>query len=111
MPTLSGTITEQEYLQYGGVEISLLNDTNGNTTSGGHLEGEGTYNWSITWDDDGFTGVNWEAFSGTDLLERLGSVEEIISRIENDPVTYAISVATTNWLAHEAGCAVAERTS
>lgn len=110
MPTLSGTITEQEYLAYGGAEISLMNNLNDNTTSGGSLSGEGTYTWSISWDENGFSGKNWKAFGGTDMLQELGTIEAIVEDLNSRPVIYAISVATTNYAASTAGCATAERT-
>ena len=109
MEELHGVISEDELMQYDGAALILLNSRNDDTGSGfsGSLEGTGAYRWSISWDQNGFTSQNWEAYSGIDLVQRYGSVEAVLERVNDDPVTYAISVATTNIDAYDAGCASA----
>ena len=113
MNELRGTISERELKTYDGAEIILLQNSNNETISdiSGSLSGEGTYTWDIAWDENGFVGQNWEAFNGINLVNHYGSVAEVIARIQADPINYAISVATTNILAHDAGCASAKLTS
>ena len=113
MNELRGTISERELKTYDGAEIILLQNSNNETISdiSGSLSGEGTYTWDIAWDENGFTGTDWNAFGGEDQLQVYGSVEAIIAEIQADPVTFAISVATTNGPARRNGCASARRTS
>ena len=110
MEERSGVISEEELKLYDGADIILLQNSNERTGSdlSGELSGAGSYIWRIAWDQDGFSGQNWEAFNGIDLVQRYGTVDAVISKIEANPVTYAVSVATTNIDAFDAGCASAE---
>ncbi len=112
MDELRGTISERELKTYNGAEIILLQNSNNGTTSdiSGDLSGSGSYEWRISWNEDGFIGIDWNAFSGEDQLQVYGSVAAVIEAIREDPVEFAISVATTNGPARRAGCASADRT-
>ena len=113
MEERNGIISEEQLKNYEGADIILMQNSNEMTDSGigGELSGTGNYRWYISWNENGFVGVNWIAFSGTNLLEQLGTIDAIVSEIEGDPVTYAVSVATTNFSAHKAGCAYANHIS
>ena len=109
MQEIRGTISEKDLEKYEGANILIMEARNGSTGSGfsGSLNGEGTYTWSLSWDENGFTGVNWKAFSGYDLTQDYSDISTLIEEIRSDPVTYAVSVATTNREAYNAGCASA----
>lgn len=113
MEERNGIISEEQLKNYEGADIILMQNSNEGTDSGfgGNLSGTGSYNWFIRWDSNGFSGVNWEAFSGENQLDVYGSLESLETAIESDPVEFAISVATTNGPARRAGCAGAERIS
>ena len=62
--TARGTLSEEEVQAYGGAMIDLLDNTNDMTGSGtsGTASGSGTYEWTLSWDSQGFTGYGWYAW-------------------------------------------------
>lgn len=70
MREASGIISREELETYGGAEIAMLDAKNDSTNSGGGFaEGTGSFYYSVRWDDNGFTGVNWLA-RGMDYEEK-----------------------------------------
>lgn len=61
MGEVKGIITEEELKAYSGAEIMLLDGTNNAIQSEGEQAGSGNYNWTLRWDQDGFTGLGWYA--------------------------------------------------
>ena len=76
MPETRGFITEEDLQMYGGANIMLLDNISNQTSSGSQTaSGSGNYNWSITWNDTGFTGENWYVPTWDDfwhIFEQLG---------------------------------------
>ena len=65
MPQARGmtTVTQEELEElqaYGNADIMLLNNTN-NQTNSGEQSASGTIvvNWTVTWNENGFTGYEW----------------------------------------------------
>lgn len=56
--TVKGRISNKEFEAYGGTEISMMNLGN-NTISSGTMGGEGYWEWTLSWNADGFIGQGW----------------------------------------------------
>lgn len=62
MPSIGGNVTKQELESYSGVKISLMSLDNGNAQTGGTVTGGGSFEWSLSWDSRGITGISWSEF-------------------------------------------------
>ena len=87
---------------------------NGNDTVGsgfgGTLSGSGTINYSVTYDQGGFTGLTWNIPAmGGDVLEMFGSYEALESYIISQQVFVAQAVGMYP-LTNNANCATYEIT-
>ena len=115
MPQARGFVTEDELQIYGGANVMLLDDVNGQTTSGTQTaSGGGNYEWSISWDSRGFTGRNWQVFSWDqywDDFEREynnGTLEQWLESEEHLNVAIGVSSIIGMFGTYE-GCATYSR--
>lgn len=97
-----GIVSQEEMLVYGGANAVLLDDTNNTTDSStGFASGSSNYNWSISWNITGFTGVSWHVSddwnSITDNLQSLyasggdSAVKSFLEADENVGIAIGLS--------------------
>ena len=111
MPELRGTISEKELEAYGGINIMLLDNQRNTPGSGVTLQGSGDYTWSISYDENGFSGSgSWYVMPGLDLGIKFNDYfPDIDIYIRDNAVQTAQRVFNNNYTAaDEYGCATFE---
>ena len=115
MGVARGEVTNEEFKEYTGVDISLLNLENDETGSDGRyqISGSGTVSWTIAWDANGFSGYSWNVGDyntalGFDVAYESGgdpAVEAIFRQPGNEDVAVNMSYAmTTSYFFTKNGC-------
>ena len=95
VPSIGGNVTKQELESYSGVKISLMSiDNNDVQTSQGGGTG-GMIQWSLIWNENGFTGNGWpenirneNAINNLSYLEKVFLAQLLSSSYPDSCVTY-----------------------
>lgn len=103
MKEMRGVVTREELeASYSGAEIAMLDTGNDATNSGEQSAGgRGDYIWSVTWDDNGFTGINWKAL-GIDYSVEFPDEDDRDAEIRSLSYNIAMSL-NQNYYTYE-GC-------
>ena len=85
MGQASGIISQEELEKYGGANIMLMNARDGMQSGTSGIVQSGT-EWTITWTDDGYSGLGWEV-DGWPTLNATNAKETIDSWATTNPAT------------------------